>query len=82
MPVCLITASPEIAAQCQGYLKNCHAEVAPRHLSNAEDLVRYTIEQSKRSGWCQDGDLVVAIHGSANSSFIAGSTRLMQIVVA
>ncbi len=82
MPVLLLTATPEVAQQCNGYLKNTHCEVAPASLRNADDLIRYGIEQSKRTGWITSGDLVVAIHGSANTSFIAGSTRLLQIVTA
>ena len=55
MPILLVTATPEVAAQCQGYLKNCHCEVAPSWLANAESLVKYGIERSKETGWCKEG---------------------------
>jgi pyruvate kinase len=78
--ILLITATDQIAAQCNGYLKNCRCAVAPSFCNNAEALVQFGIQNLKSSGDLKAGDLIVAIHGSANKSFIAGSTRLLQIV--
>lgn len=78
--ILLITATEIIANQCQGYLKNCHCEVSPSFCNNAEALIQFGIDKLKKNKQVKIGDLVVAIHGSANKSFIAGSTRLLQIV--
>jgi len=82
IPIFLLTATEIVARQCQGYLKNCHCEVAPPQLTTADDLVKFGIERCKATGWVKSGEYVVCIHGSANASFISGSTRLVQIVTA
>lgn len=78
--ILLITATDQVAAQCGGYLKNCRCAVAPSFCNNAEALVQFGVQSLKQTGDVKSGDMIVAIHGSANRSFIAGSTRLLQIV--
>jgi pyruvate kinase len=82
IPIFLLTATEIVARQSQGYLKGCHCEVAPPQLTTAEDLVKFGIERCKQTGYVKSGEYVVCIHGSANASFISGSTRLVQIVTA
>lgn len=77
----VLTATPEIARQCQGYLRNCECDVVS-HNNSATDTITEAIQRAKLANLVRTGDFVVVIHGSANVSFISGSTRLMQIYTA
>jgi len=75
MPVYVLSTSPRVARQCNGYLKGCRAKNLAS-LADTDFAVSETIAELKKNEIVKPGDSIVIVHGSSAN---VGSTNTMKI---
>ena len=58
MPILVLTPYPEVARQCQGYVRNCRATVVGSMIGTESVLIS-ALESCKRLGLGKSGDKVL-----------------------
>lgn len=76
VPIIVLTSQPDVARQCNGYIKNCHSLVIAGDIS--DESVRASLKYFNDKGWYTAGDMVVCVYGK-NHSF-AGSPETLRII--
>merc|ERR1712071_496395 len=75
MPVFVLTTSPRVARQCNGYLKGCESRILS-NLADTDFAIGDTIAELKKKEIVTPGDSVVIVHGSSAN---VGATNTMKI---
>ncbi|CAM9738459.1 unnamed protein product [Discosporangium mesarthrocarpum] len=79
MPLIAFTAAPEVARQCNGYLRSVYTQVIGSMIGT-DSIVYRAIDLGKEAGWVKAGDHVVCVHGMKEAT--AGSTNSVRVVTA
>lgn len=78
VPILVLTASREVAAQCEGLLRGTIAKVMGSMIGTASILVR-AADISKSLGLVSGGDYIVAVHGMVEAK--SGATNMIKVLV-
>lgn len=76
IPIMVLTRSPSVARQCEGYVKNCSCLVLDS-LSGTDSIVQEAIASVVKLGIAKKGDSVVAVHGTLEQ--VSGYTNTLRI---
>jgi pyruvate kinase len=79
VPILVVTPSQQVAAQCNGYMKNCRCTVAAS-MADSQALVAQALSDAVESGLIAAGDLAVALYGDGDGAGVSGSTDTMRVV--
>ena len=79
VPVLVVTSSPQVARQVQGYLKNCTTQVVPS-LHSFGLVAESAIAEAQRQGLCTQGDAVVCVQGGLGKEGKGGLANIMRIM--
>ena len=77
-PILVLTPFPEVARQCQGYIRNCRASVVGS-MVGTDAILNSSLESCKRLGLCATGDRIVCVHGNQEAK--SGSTNMMRVLI-
>jgi pyruvate kinase len=77
VPIVVITATPEVARQCEGLLRNTHAFMA-MSMVGTNPLISRGIRMGMEEGWVHANDNVVCVHGTLEAH--SGSTNMMRVI--
>eukprot|EP00523_Entomoneis_sp_CCMP467_P004143 CAMPEP_0168756726 /NCGR_PEP_ID=MMETSP0724-20121128/20772_1 /TAXON_ID=265536 /ORGANISM="Amphiprora sp., Strain CCMP467" /LENGTH=518 /DNA_ID=CAMNT_0008805459 /DNA_START=44 /DNA_END=1600 /DNA_ORIENTATION=- len=76
-PIVVITASGQVARQCNGYLRGASAVIVDNLANDMEGAVTSIIDGFKKSGFASAGDAVVVVSGTVAAQ--PGATNLMRV---
>ena len=78
VPVIVLTGSPAVARQCDGYIKSCNCIVLAS-MSGTEGIVKDAIASLVQRGVAEKGDRIVSVYGTLEAQ--AGSTNTLRVHV-
>jgi pyruvate kinase len=76
-PILVLTATPEIARQCEGLLRGTTAIVVDSMFGTDALLVR-AANMGKELGWVKPGEFLVAIHGMREG--MSGASNMLKVL--
>lgn len=79
VPVYVLTKSPRVARQCEGFVSNCSSILIERQTDN-ESLIRSVIDEKVHSGKCERGSPIVCLYGRNEGT--TGATDMTRIIYA
>ncbi|CAM9687206.1 unnamed protein product [Chrysoparadoxa australica] len=79
MPIIAYCPLPEVARQCNGYLRNTTTQVIGSMIGTDSILFR-AIDLGKQLGYVTAGDAVVCVHGMKEAA--TGSTNMLRVLTA
>ncbi len=77
-PFLVLTSSPEIARQCEGFLRGASSVIVGSMMGTDSILIRAAL-MGKERGWVQSGDFLIAIHGMREGQ--AGASNMLKVLV-
>ena len=77
MPILVLTPYPEVARQCQGYIRNCRSTVVGSMIGT-EQVLCSALESCKRLKLGKSQDRVVCVHGAQEAK--TGSTNMLRVL--
>lgn len=78
IPIMVLTRSPAVARQCEGYVKNCSCIVLGS-MDGTDGIVQDAIASAVKLGIASTGDRLVAVHGTLEQ--VSGSANTMRVHV-